>query len=287
MVGLSFARHVSAIPSADLASLRTPWRVTTFLRLALAVSLLAIVVTALVTARRLEAPRASFLPPGTSGVVVLDLSQSVTDRNYRRIANTLAMLADTGSAVGLVAFSDVPYELIPPGSPATELESFVRFFRPIGGVDRGGFYQRYPANPWNELFSAGTSISTALALGRRMLERDGVENGSLLLVSDLDTAGSDQGRLAWMLARLQTERVGLRVVPLFAAAEDRQFFERFIGDANLITPTQLAAQTRQSSEGTLVGASPRLLMLLALALALGLAANEWWCRRLELPEARA
>lgn len=284
MVAPSLARRTPAIPSADLDRLRAPWLATTLLRVALALALVAIVAVALVTARRLEAPRASFLPPETSGVVVLDLSQSVTDRNFRRIANTLTMLANSGSAVGVIAFSDVAYELIPPGSPATELLPFVRFFRPIGGIDRGGFGLRYPPNPWNELFSAGTAISSALGLARKVLLRDQIENGSVLLVSDLDTAGSDQGRLAWTLARFRTEGVDLRVVPLFANAEDRQFFARFIGDENLITPQQLAARSRESSEGTLIGSSPKLLALLALGLALALAANEWWCRRLELPE---
>lgn len=286
MVVPSFARRVASIPSADVRRLRQPWLVTTALRIGLAITLAAVVVVALVTARRLEAPRASFIPPGTSGVVVLDLSQSVTDRNYRRIANTLSMLADSGSAAGLVAFSDVAYELMPPGSPASELRSFVRFFRPLAG-ERRGFSLSYPGNPWNEFFSAGTSISAGLGLAQKVLERDGVRNGSIVLVSDLDTAGSDQGRLAWTLARFRTDGIELRVVPLFANAEDRQFFARFIGDANLITPSQLAARERASSEGTLVGDNPRLLAALTLTLALALAANEWWCRRLVLPEARA
>jgi hypothetical protein len=90
-----------------------------------------------------------------------------------------------------------------------------------------------------------------------------------------------------MLASYRTEGIELRVVPLFAPAEDREFFSRFLGEEKLITPNQLAAQTQERSEGALVGASPRLLALLALLVAAALAVNEWWCRRLELPEARA
>jgi hypothetical protein len=287
MVAPSLARRAPAVPSADLARLRQPWILTTVLRLGLALALIGLVVAALVTARRLDAPRATFLPAGTSGVVVLDLSQSVTDLNYRRIANTLAMLSKSGGALGAIAFSDIAYELMPPGSPPSELQSLIRFFKPLNPSEGGRFNLSYPSNPWNELFSAGTSVSTGLGLARKMLLRDGVENGSVLLVSDLDTAGSDQGRLAWMLARYQTEKIELRIVPLFANAEDREFFARFIGKDKLITPTQLAAQTRERSEGALVGASPRLLALFALVVALALAVNEWWCRRLELPEARS
>lgn len=287
MVAPSLARRVPAIPSADVGRLRRPWLLTTVVRLALALGLLGLLAASLVTAKRLDAPRATFLPAGSSGIVVLDLSQSVTDRNYRRIANTLAMLSKSGGAVGAVAFSDIAYELMPPGSPPSELQSLIRFFKPVGPSDPHGFNARYPSNPWNELFSAGTSVSTGLGLARKLLQRDGVRNGSVLLVSDLDTAGSDQGRLALMLASYHTEGIELRVVPLFAPAEDREFFSRFLGEEKLITPNQLAAQTQERSEGALVGASPRLLALLALLVAAALAANEWWCRRLELPEARA
>jgi hypothetical protein len=287
MVTPSLARRVPAIPSADVGRLRRPWLLTTVLRIGLALALLALLIAAFITANRLEAPRATFLPPGTSGVVVLDLSQSVTDLNYRRIANTLNMLSRSSGALGAVVFSDVAYELTPPGSPSSELQSLVRFFKPLGDDDPRRFNRTYPSNPWNELFSAGTSISTGLGLARKVLQRDGVENGSVILVSDLDTAGSDQGRLSWMLARYRTEAIDIRVVPLFAEPDDRAFFARFIGEENLVTPSQLAAQTRRLSEGTLVGASPRLLALLALVVAALLAANEWWCRRLELPEARA
>jgi hypothetical protein len=287
MVAPSLARRVPAIPSSDLARLRRPWVLTTVLRIGLALALLGLLTAAFVTANRLEPPRATFLPPGTSGVVVLDLSQSVTDLNYRRIANTLSMLSRSGGALGAVVFSDVAYELTPPGSPPSELQSLVRFFKPLGRNDPDRFSLTYPSNPWNELFSAGTSISTGLGLARKLLTRDGIENGSVILVSDLDTAGSDLGRLAWMLARYRTEAIDLRVVPLFAEPEDHQFFARFVGEENLVTPPQLAAQTRAVSEGALVGASPKLLALLAVVIALALAANEWWCRRLELPEARA
>ena len=282
----SLARRSPAIPSADIARLRRAWLLTTVVRLALAVALVAVLAAALVTARRLEAPRTTFLPQGTSGVVVIDLSQSVTDLVYQRIANTLTMVAESGSAVGVVAFSDTAYELLPPGSPSSELRSLVRFFRPLPGRDRGRFNRSYPSNPWNELFSAGTSISAGLAVARRALARDDIENGSVLLLSDLDTAGSDMGPLAWMLARYRTENLQLRIVPLFAQPEDRLFFERFVGRENLVTPSQLAADASGGREGALVGASPRLLTVLAIVLVLALALNEWWCRRLELPEAR-
>jgi hypothetical protein len=135
------------------------------------------------------------------------------------------------------------------------------------------------------MFSAGTSISTGLGLARRILERDGIESGSVLLVSDLDTAASDQGRLSWMVARYRADGIELRVVPLFATPDDKAFFSRLLGEQALVTPPELAAERRRQAEGALVGSSSTTLVLLAALIAVALAANEWWCRRLDLPAA--
>jgi len=262
MVVPSLARRMPSIPATDVGSLRSAWIFTTVVRLALALALLALLVAALVTARRLDAPRATFLPTGTTGVVVLDLSQSVTDLVYKRIANTLRMVSSSSDPVGMIAFSDVAYELFPHGV-------------------------EYLENPWNEMFSAGTSISGGLGLAKRVLERDKIEKGSVLLVSDLDTAASDQGRLGWMISRYRADGVELRVVPLFSTPEDKAFFSRLLGEQALVTPPELAAERKRQAEGALIGSSSSTLALICLVVVLAVAANEWWCRRLELPEARA
>ena len=285
MVVPSLARRVPAIPATDIAALRNPWIFTTVVRLTLALAMLVLLVAALVTARRLDAPRATFLPTGTTGVVVLDMSQSVTDLVYRRIANTLRMVSSSADPVGMVAFSDVAYELFPPGAPPSELRAFSRFFNPKE-VDEKRFGVEYPENPWNEMFSAGTSISSGLGLARRVLARDKIEKGSVLLISDLDTAASDQGRLSWMVARYRADGIELRVVPLFATPEDKAFFTQLLGAKALVTPPELAAARKRQAEGALVGSSSSTLVLIGVLLVLALAVNEWWCRRLELPEAR-
>ncbi len=283
---LGLARRVPAIPATDVAALRRPWILTTVVRFALALAMLALLAAALVAAKRLDAPRATFLPTGTTGIVVLDLSQSVTDLVYKRIANTLRMVSSSSDPVGMIAFSDVAYELFPPGAPPSELRSFARFFHPTN-VDPKRFGIEYPENPWNEMFSAGTSISAGLGLARRVLERDRIANGSVLLISDLDTAASDQGRLGWMIARYRADGVELRVVPLFATPEDKAFFSGLLGEQALVTPPELAAERKRRAEGALVGSSATTLVLLGALFVLALAANEWWCRRLELPEAHA
>jgi VWA domain-containing protein len=283
----SLARRGPSIPSAEVWTLRRPWLVTTVARLSLALALAGLLVWAFVDARRLEQRPAAFTAKGTSAIVVLDLSQSVTDPTYRRIANTLSKVAGSGGSIGLVAFSDVAYELFPPGSPPEEVKPLVRYFRPVPGVNASVFGVPYPRNPWNSVFSGGTAISTGLELAHAMIKRDNVDRPSILLLSDLDTSASDQAQLTRTLANLRVERTPVRVVPLFPTPDDREFFAELVGEENMVTPSRLAALTKRKTEGRLEGQNPKTLALLAGLLVLSLALNEWWCRRLDVPGAHA
>ena len=287
MVVPSFARHAPSIPSAELATLRRPWVLTTIVRLGLALALALLLVWAFVDARRLEQRPAAFTAKGTSAIVVIDLSQSVTDPTYRRIANTFAKVSESGGSIGLIAFSDVAYELFPPGSPPEELKPLVRYFRPVPGTNVSVFGIPYPRNPWTSVFSGGTAISTGLELAHELIKRDHVERPSILLLSDLDTSASDQAQLTRTLANFRVEQTPIRVVPLFPTPDDRQYFSRLVGEENLITPSGLAALTKRKTEGRLEGQNPKTLALLAGLILLGLTVNEWWCRRLDVPGAHA
>lgn len=284
MAGPSLSRRVPAIPVADAAELRPVWIRTTIVRLGLAALLLVVLAAAFVASRTLEPAKASFLPKGTSGIVVIDVSLSVTDPVFRRIHNALRMMSESGDAVGLVAFSDVPYEMLPPGSPPEELKPMLRYFRGrnVQDPELGGDVV-FLLNPWSAGFSAGTKISGGLELAADVLERDEIENGSIVLVSDLDTAPSDESVLSQVVADIKSKDVELRVVPLLANENDLAFFQQIVGKENLITPPQLAARNRRAAETSLLGANPSALALLGgLVLAL-LALNEWWGARVEVP----
>jgi hypothetical protein len=285
MAGPSLARRATAIPVADVASLRPMWIRTTVVRLLLASLLLVVLALALVAARSLEPAKASFLPRDSSGVVVLDVSLSVTDPVFRRIHNALRIMSEGSDRVGLVVFSDVAYEMLPPGSAPEELKPILRFYKEPSGHDPGsGSEKAFPVSPWASDFSAGTRISAGLELAVDMLERDKVEHGSIVLVSDLDTAPSDRPTLAQIAASVKSKGIELRVVPLFAFAQDLTFFRRIIGDDNLITPPQLAARNRRNAESTLFAAKePAALALLGALLLFLLAVNEWWGARIEVP----
>jgi hypothetical protein len=284
---LLFARREAAIPVADVAALHGPWRRTTVVRLGLAALLVTALAATLLAARALEPSKAAFLPRGTSGVIVLDVSLSVTDPTFRRIHNAIQMLANGEDPAGFVAFSDVAYELLPPGSPPEELKPLLRYFKALPERDpTDPLDVRYPANPWAAGFSAGTKISGGLRLGKEILEREGIENGSILLVSDLDTAPSDESSLTQVLADVESDGIDLHVVPLFPQPADRAFFVEALGEEALITPPQLAARNRARAEASLLGANPSLLALLGGAVLLLLAVNEWWGARVELPRRR-
>lgn len=281
----SFTRRVTAIPVADVESLRPMWIRTTLVRLALACLLILVLALAFVSARMLEPAKASLLPEGTSAVVVLDVSLSVTNPVFRRIHNAIKMISEGGQGVGLVVFSDVAYEMLPPGSAPEELKGMLRYFKARSVQDPN--LAVYPLSPWSAGFSAGTKISAGLELADDVLEREKIENGSIVLLSDLDTAPSDESVLSQVVANVQSKGIELRVVPLFAFEQDLTFFRQIVGKENLITPPQLAAQNRRKAESTLFGSNPSMLSLLGGLVLFLLAANEWWGARVEVPRRAA
>ncbi len=128
----------------------------------------------------------------------------------------LRRLIAENASIGLVVFSDIPYELLPPGTPASELRPMLRLLVPprLGP----------PVNPWSVTFRAGTKVSAALQLARDMLERDGVESGSILLVSDLETAPDDVPSLSRVVASIRRSPIQLRAFALAPSSDARLIF---------------------------------------------------------------
>src|SRR5436853_110527 len=139
------------VPTADLDALAAAARRTQVTRLLLVLALLAVLAGAVLFARGLQSGDTGLLPAGRSGVVVLDLSRSVDPDALRRMGGVLRNLIRTNASVGLVVFSDVAYELLPPRTSARRLEPMLRFFTETNG--------RFPENPWAPTFRAGTRIS--------------------------------------------------------------------------------------------------------------------------------
>ena len=86
-----------------------------------------------------------------------------------------------------------------------------------------------PINPWWDTFRAGTRISSALALARDMLERDKVEDGFVVLVSDLETAPEDVQATTRVIQDIQRSGIDMRVVPMSASGDSLSLFQGLLG----------------------------------------------------------
>jgi len=145
-----------AVASADLRPLRRPIAVARIARIALALALVGTLASATVAAAHAGRSRSSIVPETQGNVLVIDVSRSILNTYFETIGATLRRLIATDTPTGLIIFSDVPYELLPPGTPASALVPILRYFT----LDHGS----YPANPWGASFRAGTRISSALDL---------------------------------------------------------------------------------------------------------------------------
>jgi hypothetical protein len=279
----------AGLPTSAVRELAGAARRTLVLRIGLAVVALALLVAAVAASGRLGARPTSYFASGGGGVVVLDLSTSVEPRKYQRIQRVLDSLAESSAHIGLVVFSDTGYEMFPPGTRGDEIRPLLRFFQqpevpiqipqPRFQRDRRDAPRSFgPASPWDGTFRGGTRISTGLREARRVIERDGIRS-NVLLVSDLDNSGFDMASLTQELIRYEQEAIDLRVVPLFAPPEDRDLFERLVGERAFVPHTELLRNSELEERQALVGTFPLALVLAALVLLALLAVNERYCGR--------
>jgi hypothetical protein len=291
VVAIRRGRQVVPVPLAGVEALRGARRRTRLVRGGLLATVTGVLAAAYVTAPRPTGELSSLVSPGgRSTVVVLDMSQSVSDLVYREIARTLEGIvtaAGENGRVGLVLFSDVAQEALPPGSQASELAPFIRFFRPRQerGVAAKPVYYRaagptqqaatqYPLNPWFGRFSGGTQISTGLRVARVALARDAQE-GRVLLVSDLAEADYDLGRLTRELVLYaDSPALDLRVIALPPAnATQKAVFRRVLDEPDAVVDS-LSLATGNAGAGEPSGGFSWPFALVVLVLALALAASE-------------
>jgi hypothetical protein len=259
-----------AIPLAGATGLAAFARRTRALRIGTAVALVALAAAAILLGRHPRIHELHFLPSGSNGVVVLDVSASISSDTYSQIGTTLRDLVATRGRYGLVVFSDTAYEALPPGSPAEALRPLVRFFTlPPQRVP--GIAPTFPDNPWTRSFSAGTRISKGLDLARSVLIDAHLSHPSVLLMSDLDDDAGDLPALASVADAYKQEHIRLNVVALNAAADDQERFRQFIRGSGILTQGRLPNEPTTQAGGARF---PTWLAAVAVALAMLLAANE-------------
>ena len=263
---------------AELRRIAGAARRTTALRIALALALAAVLALAALSARSAGSGRAAVLPRGaTTGVVALDLSASIAGPVYRRVATTLQGIVAANQSIGLVMFSDVAYELLPPGSPPGAMLQFLPFFDPVRVVSGTPVFGQ---SPWDQ-FSGGTRVSTGLKAAASALRRAHVTHGSILLVSDLDDSNADAEPLVAEALALRHAHIPVRIVPLFADPGNRQIFASLFGEDAFVDPSAFTHRAGHRVQN--VAAAPAWAFLgLAALVVLLLAANERLNARLDL-----
>lgn len=265
---------MTAIPLAGYGRLERARRRTTAIRAALAVLLVGLVVAAAVAATQPDGKTLTFLPRGATGIVVLDLSASISTDTYQRIGKTLDELAATNGRYGLVVFSDTAYQALPPGTPSAALKPYARYFTLPPA--RNGFLPQFPVNPWTNSFSGGTRIAAGLGLALRIIEERHVSRPAVVLVSDLNDDPGDLKSLAGVSLAYRQARIPVRIVALDPQPNDEALFGRLLERAATVQHARLPGE-----RSVTVGPdAPPLLATLAVLVALGLAANELWAARL-------
>lgn len=218
-------------------------------------------------------------------ILVLDLSGSISGTAYARVGSLLdSVAANTGGGrrVGLVLFSDVAQEALPPETKPAALLGYARYFRPsaprkaTGGGPVVQFPVPYQENPWALRFSNGTSISRGLALARRLVARDHLDSARVVLVSDLFDSGSDERRLKTeLLAYARTPGLELRVLPVPPhSASTLRMFTRYLGERRVTLAPKPHVESAGLGAAGLAASFPAGFVALVCVLAVALGANE-------------
>ena len=273
---LGSSRRPLAVDSHDAGSFRAAGRRTLGLRVLFAGGAVALLTAAVLSARDLDPRDRGLLPTGTTGVIVLDLSLSILDDQSGVVRRTLQSLVDSDARVGVVVFSDAPYELLPPGTPARELRPIIRLLAPTASGK--------VVSPWSDTFRSGTRISTALQLAQDMLEGDRVKDGSILLVSDLETAPDDVPDTARVLRSIKNDGTPVRLLALGPSSDARALFGGILGP-KAFTPLAEGPIRQPEPPDATRRPLPRTLLLLGSLFLIALAGHERYAGRLALPTA--
>ena len=274
----------AAIPIAEFGGLRAAIRRTTLQRLTLGLAAFCLLLGGTLAALRLPTQGQGSTHP-RSGVLVLDVSRSISPGKMRAIRKLLEGFASPSQRLGLVFFADTAYELLPPGTPGTALRPLLRFFKlvPIPG---SGYVRPVPG-PWDYSFRGGTQVSQGLTVARHMLLRQGVRGEPVLLVSDLSDFQDDLARLGRQIAALRRDHFPLRITQIDATSPNRQLFTRLAGRRAFTPLTSVTGNSSGPAKTSATSGTAVALIVIGAVLLAVLGLNEFWCGRLQVPAAES
>jgi VWA domain-containing protein len=265
-----------SLPLADAPRVWSASRRTRLLRVLLAIVLLGLLVSLLVSSLRLKTRPTSYFAEGGGGLAVVDFSKSIDPRSFRRMSTILRTLADSNQRLGLIAFSDDAYMMLPPGTRGDEVRPMLRFFTGKEFTTLASIQ-----TPWSAAFLGGTQIASGLRAARLEFEREGIKHGSVLLISDLDDSSTDIPIVTEELTTYRREGLRLRIAPLFAAPENLAFFAGLAGPGSVLGSQELLDNSKVAESQSVVGSFPKWLFFGGALVLLGIALNERLTRRLE------
>ena len=255
-----------AIEIADFRSFVPVARRSRLARVTIAAVAVALAAIAVAASPRADARVETLLPHRANGVVVVDVSASISWETYARIATTLERLRAGGGSAGLVFFSDTAYLALPPGTPVAEIARFERFFR-VAQPATPGLQPQPPRSPWTSSFSAGTRISTGLSLALDVVRRDRLQRPLVVLVSDLDDDAGDLESLTSVALAYRRLGIPIRVVALDASPEDALYLQRLLPQGSSVVGASLPDERRAGAQAGLPHALLFTIVLLGLVLA--------------------
>jgi hypothetical protein len=261
-------RRIALADFSSLAGLVRRSRALVALAVLAAVATAGLVVAA---APRSATPPDPLVGKGSSGIVVVDVSASISWDTYARIATTLDRLRRSNGRVGLVLFSDTAYQALPPETRAAELGGFERFFV-VRRPTQPGFQPQPPRSPWTDQFSGGTRISTGLRLALDVIRREHLHHPKVVLVSDLDDDATDLESLTSVALAYRHLGVPIDVAALNPSPQDERYMRRLLPQGASIreVPLQTGAPAAPHAgvPGRLVAAAALLVLALAAVITL-------------------
>ena len=210
-------------------------------------------------------------------MVVLDVSSSVRPTTYFRIEQTLNSIAASKGRLGLVLFSDVAYEALPTGTPASELgPSSASSRRP-----RRARVRRPTRHTWRT--ARGSSGSRRARKSRAgctwqstCSRRSTPDAGAVLLISDLADDPEDSQALKNSVVLLEQKAVPLEIVALAPTIANANYFKSLLGSQAIYQTAHLPTGAQAAGKIEVTSGFSIALALFALVAVLLLALDEWW-----------
>lgn len=234
---------MKAIETGDFGSFAASARSSRWVRLGLAALTVALALALVVIAPRRAGSAEALLPQRANGILVVDVSASISWETYARIATTFEQVRRDGGTAGLILFSDTAYQALPPGTPVAELAQFERFFR-VARPTMPGLQPQPPRSPWTSSFSAGTRVSTGLSLALDVVRRGHLARPLVILVSDLDDDAGDLESLTSVALAYRRLGIPIRVVGLNPSPESARYVRRLLPKGSQIVGAALPGERR-------------------------------------------